>query len=506
MNQINEQIFSESQQKFFEHLVIPNNNRIIFSGKFGTGKTTFLNCFFTEKGYEVIKNKHYEVYHLFPVNYSIASSEDILELIKYDITLELLKKNKRLSIFDENINTTLSFAKKNYQKIIEVIVSALPKINPEATVFDIPDITKNLFELKKTYEEHAKSENLLVNQGNSLIEFLEKNENAIGNLYESNYISQIIQAILSKHKNDYEEKNKEKTLENILIIDDLDRIDPEHIFRILNVFGSHFDSKFHKSNPVVNKFGFDKIILVCDINNIRKIFSSRYGQDTDFSGYIDKFFSKNVFHFDISIALKNFFRQELEKRQLSIEGNLVYLHHRLGDQNMPFFLELLILHYRYGKFNLRKIINLPQIISIPEYFSFKGNHFVSQERIMILLIILIKSLGGIQNSIESFNNLRTANINLNDFLGGFSNELFRIYTRDQHEFSNKESLELNNGFKTYDNIIIKKIDTMDLRRSIKINTIRAIDQGIEDISFDNNDIYEFFEDALLFVKQCGLEY
>lgn len=77
-----------------------------------------------------------------------------------------------------------------------------------------------------------------------------------------------------------------------MVIDDLDRIDPEHIFRILNVFAAHFDKDADN-----NKFNFDKVIISCDIENIRRIFRNRYGMDADFNGYIDKFFSKGIFSF-----------------------------------------------------------------------------------------------------------------------------------------------------------------------------------------------------------------
>ncbi|MEE9430770.1 MAG: hypothetical protein V3V16_07010, partial [Melioribacteraceae bacterium] len=63
--------------KFVEHLEIENNSRILFSGKFGIGKTYFLNEFFEDK-----KDK-YEVFHLFPINYQISSNEDIIEFLKY---------------------------------------------------------------------------------------------------------------------------------------------------------------------------------------------------------------------------------------------------------------------------------------------------------------------------------------------------------------------------------------------------------------------------------------
>ena len=76
--------------KFESHLKIKNNTRILFSGKFGIGKTYFLNDFFE------IKKEDYEAFHLFPVNYQITSNENIIEFLKYDILVELLKKIKIL--------------------------------------------------------------------------------------------------------------------------------------------------------------------------------------------------------------------------------------------------------------------------------------------------------------------------------------------------------------------------------------------------------------------------
>ncbi|MBJ7427766.1 MAG: NTPase KAP, partial [Bacteroidia bacterium] len=83
----NFKISIEEPRKDFEiHLSHEGNNRILFSAPFGTGKTYFLKDFFkaTEK---------YEVVHLYPVNYSVASNEDIFELIKHDVLFELLQKD-----------------------------------------------------------------------------------------------------------------------------------------------------------------------------------------------------------------------------------------------------------------------------------------------------------------------------------------------------------------------------------------------------------------------------
>ncbi|MFC2152968.1 NTPase KAP, partial [Bacteroidota bacterium] len=68
---------------FDQHLKLENNFRIFFSGAFGIGKTFFLKKYFSE-------NKSYLPIHIFPINYHINTNEDIFELIKYDILLELV--------------------------------------------------------------------------------------------------------------------------------------------------------------------------------------------------------------------------------------------------------------------------------------------------------------------------------------------------------------------------------------------------------------------------------
>src|ERR1700754_2660453 len=95
---LNGELFLESEKKFIEHLKIKDNERIIFSGKFGHGKTTFLEYFFEEDKQKInFKNEiSYNVIKLFPVNYSIASNEDIFKYIKYDIILEMLRKEYKV--------------------------------------------------------------------------------------------------------------------------------------------------------------------------------------------------------------------------------------------------------------------------------------------------------------------------------------------------------------------------------------------------------------------------
>ena len=60
------ELFEKPNAEFSKHISDPQNIRILFSGKFGVGKTTFINQYFADKEDKYIK------IHLYPVNYSIA--------------------------------------------------------------------------------------------------------------------------------------------------------------------------------------------------------------------------------------------------------------------------------------------------------------------------------------------------------------------------------------------------------------------------------------------------
>ena len=68
-------------EKFDAHIKTENKYRILFSGKYGSGKTYFLQQYF-----DINKDK-YEVFHLFPTNYAVSSNEDIVKLLQFDIYL-----------------------------------------------------------------------------------------------------------------------------------------------------------------------------------------------------------------------------------------------------------------------------------------------------------------------------------------------------------------------------------------------------------------------------------
>lgn len=267
------------KNQFNEHLEIPKNQRIIFSGAFGTGKTYFLEKFFKD-------NESYEAIHLFPVNYSVASNEDIFELIKYDVFFKMLEKGVNFENVEIDRGTFLPFFLNNHAtEIIPFLLGVIPKVGAS-----LKDIANGLIELNKKFEEEFKKANLT--DQDKIITYLKEFSDKKGSILEEDLYTQLICSQVNQIKH--------KGKEIALIIDDLDRIDPEHIFRIMNVLAAHVDIKKDSDQ---NKFDFDKIILVCDIENIRKIFSNRYGADVDFSGYIDKFYSRSIFHYDLSGAM-----------------------------------------------------------------------------------------------------------------------------------------------------------------------------------------------------------
>jgi KAP family P-loop domain len=335
------EVFQYPISEFKAHLEQQTNERIIFSGKYGIGKTRFLEDFFNLENQEIVyESVKYNVYRLFPTNYSIASNEDILRYIKYDIIIEMLKKSITLEEIKFSLLDTFPiYLKDNIHKVTAGLVRMIPKLGKE-----IVECFDRIDKLKEEYlKEH---DELNKTPGDRLVEYLEKMESKDGGIYESDITTKIISEAITK----------DETKESILIIDDIDRLDPEHVFRILNVFASHFDANTISGNK--NKFNFDKIILVCDFNNIRNIFHHRYGLEVDFMGYIDKFYSSDIYYFDNRKAITGIIKQIFNS--INFEG-------KNGDdpnilrqfyfQN-GFLADLVNLFLSQGLLSLRNIIKL----------------------------------------------------------------------------------------------------------------------------------------------------
>lgn len=323
----NEQIKVQTNaiaEKFLEHLQLPGNERIIFSGKFGTGKTTFLDEFF--KSYK----EEYFTVKLYPVHYSVASNEDIFEYIKFDILFQMLEQVEfGASIFSDK-ELAVQYTLENLHSIIASLLRIIPKIDK-----GYKQTTGVMERLKKGYEDFKAQRN--ANELDPVMQFMKEIAMEKGSPYENNCITDIINKKLEQVR-----KNGRKT---VLLIDDFDRIDPEHTFRILNVLASQCDGEFCGGR----KFSFDHTILVCDINNIRNTFHHRYGSDTDFTGYIDKFYSKQIFEFDI----REHFRCKLNVFLSPLNNNNSFFYGLASSMVLLVINELI----KRGEINLRQAHN-----------------------------------------------------------------------------------------------------------------------------------------------------
>lgn len=273
----------------FKHFV-DSDDRLILSSGFGGGKTYFINEF--KKRY----SSEYNFFTLYPINYVVSDNESILEYIKRDICFQLAK--------DYCINHD-SFSLKgflndlkdeiNFQELI-LLLSAIPQISGmgfvSTAVASLPFQKIHVFKL---LSKNKYSSEKYINY------YFEK----AGSIYDDDVYTKFIRKILESFRS----IDNKKT---VLIIEDMDRIDPGHMFNILNIFGSHIDRHFIDSaDKTNNKFGFDKLITVMSYKNCQRLYESKYGDNVDFEGYITKFLSSRPFEYSITASARNMLAKKL---------------------------------------------------------------------------------------------------------------------------------------------------------------------------------------------------
>ena len=101
----------------------------------------------------------------------------------------------------------------------------------------------------------------------------------------------------------------------VLIIEDLDRLDPKHLFRILNVISAHMEDR-HTPDKIGNKFGFNNIVLVMDYDVTKHIFHHFYGSGACYEGYMSKFLSREPFRYSIQQEMV----KEIEEKLANVIG------------------------------------------------------------------------------------------------------------------------------------------------------------------------------------------
>ncbi len=342
-----------------------------------------------------------------------------MRYIKYDILLETLNGKHKIEddILSKEITLPSYFFKKS-PEIIASIIKMIPLVGK-----DFIEGIKDLNTLKKEFNiEHIKEAERL-NENAVILNFVKAVTEDERSIYEEDSVTKLIESVLSRQiENGYSE--------NVLIIDDLDRIDPEHIFRLLNVFSAHFDRK-RKGN----KFGFDKIIIVCDIDNIRGIFKAKYGVNADFNGYIDKFYSYRIFDFNNKNGINKLTKYLLRKAEwarsengLGYDNYLDFYRGRI-DSKISFLYDIIDILTANGELQLRSILKLKKIhIHFASTISMKNIYYdMYEEPIMVFIRILIQLKGDTNSLIDSLSKCDKIVPIHSDVIKNYVTDLIRIY-------------------------------------------------------------------------------
>ena len=279
--------WEEGNHDFLSHLSREDNTRILFSAPFGAGKSTFLKQFFQAHP------NNYTTMTLSPVNYSLASNQDVFELVKFDILTELIVHHQEQlpSIQPEEfalalrINAYLN-SPNGLTGFVKELVSSTGELGKSAVT-----VLESLSKLKIDFSKF--SADISEKEKTTISDFVKEMQSAKGSPYEMDDVSRMITRCIS------DLKANRTGVDCVLIIEDLDRLDPEHIFRLFNVFSTHFGEEDGQ-----NKFGFDRVIFVCDIHNIHRMYIHKYGVGVDFTGYMNKFYSSEPYEFDSRKHLK----------------------------------------------------------------------------------------------------------------------------------------------------------------------------------------------------------
>ena len=293
----------EQVNDFLGHL--DANPRTILSSRFGDGKSFFLQRL---KENEDAKAK-YEFITLYPVNYQVADNKDVFDLIKVDLLFQLFCHKMIPETMTISDDVALSFfIQQNGISLMETLIPffaevALPAEEAGAVLAAFKGLA--LFkELRKKFEDYKKK----FNTEDKVSKFIDSINN--GFLYENDVVTEIIKKGISEYK-----ENTGKKV--VLIVEDLDRIDPAHLFRILNLLSAHIDNSYRYAiqpkGLIGNKFELDNVVLVVHYDNLESIFHHFYGEKTCFEGYITKFLSSKQFEYSLKETCVQYYKNEIQR-------------------------------------------------------------------------------------------------------------------------------------------------------------------------------------------------
>lgn len=293
----------DAMQRFEDHLL--SHDRVVLSAKFGDGKTFFLNKFKEKCKMDV--ESPFVFITLYPVNYQVLGNKDIFELIKHDVLLQILQAG--IIDVDYEITDKMAFEfyiQSHFCTVGESFFEMLKSCGADDMVtkgFLAAFKSVNWLKSLKDKVGEFKKE---IDQTAFLDDYLSTfDENSV---YENDIITKIIRDNIKA----YQEKYGKRV---VLVIEDMDRLDPAHLFRIMNVFSAHMDYGYRSMQPidsslVGNKFGVSNVVFVMHEKNTEALFHHFYGEYADYDGYMSKFYNKDIFRFSLA--------EEKEKYSLAL--------------------------------------------------------------------------------------------------------------------------------------------------------------------------------------------
>lgn len=309
--------------RFAQHL--RTHHRTILSAGFGDGKSFFLDRF---KDDEQIKDE-FKLIKLYPINYQVVENTDVFTLLKYDILLQLLVEG----MVSETPIEGVQYLHKDAAAFLTALFEGFAQVDPSPKA-QIPEISFKA--LNSLFDIHEKRK--IMHGGDrsarALLKRFEKNPS----LYNQDVVTKIIHQSLSEWK----EKTKQKT---VLVIEDMDRIDPANLFRLLNVFSAHMDYIYRNGEPpteslVGSRFGFDSIVFVLEYENLKRLFAHFYGDGASFGGYINKFMPQGYFEYSLRKSANSYLYETLSRitglNQVHISGLLDPIMNTISIRDMAY--------------------------------------------------------------------------------------------------------------------------------------------------------------------------
>ena len=414
---------------------LETTDRIILSAKFGDGKTYLLNELRKD---EAMQNK-YEFFTIYPVNYSVAKNEDVFEYIKRDIIVQLHER-KLLENIDLNALFGSVFTFDDLTSVVSFLLSFVPMGKFYNKVYN------KFLEIKKKYNEKKHTAD----------KYLSQFANTAGCIYEEDGYTKLIRMAIEWISQDHSLNGGEwKAKKPVLIIEDLDRLDPKHLFRILNVVSAHIDDS-NRPDIVGNKFGFNNIVLVMDYDVTKHIFHHFYGEQACYEGYMSKFLSREPFRYSIGPYIVRAFEEQLGEK-LGIKNLLPHL---------TKFRERLV---RCSLRDLYKLIRFEtdSYFKVPEY-CYSGGSMPTSLPLFHLIIYMMESgmsVKEIQKELDTLN--KFIDQNFNGYLGEW--EIIRLmYPVYITQYPKRQYIKVHNSIyhcwlertKEGGNVIIKHAENL----------------------------------------------